>query len=205
MVALWHRDDPGFVLGSMLPDLGSMAGARLREAGPAAIASGVELHHCTDAAFHRSAGFLELCAEARDAMRADGIERGVAMAAAHVGIELLLDGVWLDDPRVDDAYLRAIAHAETLPDDALRWRQPEHGPRFRGLCERLRAWGSPVGYRDPDEVGRRLARILSRRPRLTPGPEDGPRLCSWARAARARAREAAPEIQQQLRDELARG
>ena len=202
MAALWRRDDPGFVLGSMLPDLTTMAGVRLREAGPAAVAAGVEFHHRTDAAFHRTAGFVELCAEARDAMRASGVERGVAMAAAHVGIELLLDGVWLDDPRVDDAYLRAIAHTETLPSDALRWRQPEHGSRFWVLCERMRAWGSPVAYRDPEEVGRRLVRILSRRPRLTPGPEDEPRLCSWARVARARVREAAPEIQQQLRDGL---
>lgn len=198
MAATWVEDDPGFVLGSMLPDLASMCGARLREAEPRALAEGVAFHHRTDALFHGLPAFVSTCAAAREELEADGVERGVAMAAAHVGIELLLDGVWLDEPAVDRAYLAAIAHTERVPDEALTWRRPEHASRFAGLCERLRAWGSPTGYRDPEEVGRRLVRILSRRPRLTPRPGDEARLIRWARRARPQLEDVAPTIRRGL-------
>lgn len=205
MVARWQRDEPGFVLGAMLPDLASMCGARLQEAVPEPLAAGVTFHHRSDAAFHDTAAFTELCAEARASLEAAGTGRYVAMAAAHVGIELLLDGVWLDEPGVDEAYLRAIAHTEELGTAALRWRRAEHGDRFSRLCERLRAWGSPDGYRDPDEVGRRLARILARRPRLAPGPGDEARLIAWAHEARPAVAAAAPRLREELADRLGPG
>lgn len=198
MAARWRRDEPGFVLGSMLPDFASMCGARLREAEPEPVAAGVAFHHRSDAVFHGSSAFTRLCASARAQLQADGVGRYVAMAAAHVGIELLLDGIWLDDPAVGAAYLRAIEHTDRLAPDALRWGRDEHGPRFERLCAHLRQAGSPEAYRDPDEVGRRVGRILARRPRLAPGPDDEPRLRRWARHTRPQVAAAAPG----LRDEL---
>ena len=58
--------------------------------------------------------------------------------------------------------------------------------------------GSPQAYRDPDEVGRRLVRILSRRPRLAPAPGDEDRLIRWARAIRPAVILAAPSLRAEL-------
>lgn len=198
MAALWERDDPAFVLGSMLPDFARMCDARLQGAEHEAVAAGIACHHRTDAAFHGTETFLALCARARVELQEAGVGRATAIGAAHVGIELLLDGRWLDEPRVDAAYLDALHFAGRLPAGALRWAAPEHEARFGRLCEHLRAAGSPGGYRDPDEVGRRLHRILSRRPRLAPGPHDEPRLRQWARRARPIVLEASVGLRQEL-------
>lgn len=202
MAALWERDDPGFVLGAMLPDFATMCGARLVDASDGAIAAGVGFHHRTDGAFHGAPTFLRLCTEARHGLREAGVRRATALAAAHVGVELLLDGHWLDDPRVDAAYLDAIEHAVEMPRSALRWQGDDGAARFEGLCARLRAIGSPRAYRDAAEVGRRVERILAARPRLAPGPGDGERLVAWAVGARAGIVAAGPRVRAELRRAL---
>lgn len=199
MAARWEHDDPRFVLGAMLPDLVQMGGARLLAVDDEVLAAGVACHHRADAAFHQAPGFAALCAEARAWLRAAGLARGPVLAAAHVGVELLLDGCWLDDPAVDRAYLDAIDHATRLPARAIAWAHDEHARRFAALSERLRAAGSPRGYRDPREVGLRLARILARRPRLAPAPGDEEHLVRWAESARPAVAQAAPALQAELR------
>jgi hypothetical protein len=199
MAARWEHDDPRFVLGAMLPDLAPMCGARLLAVDDEVLAAGVACHHRADAAFHQAPAFSALCAEARAWLRAAGLARGPVLAAAHVGVELLLDGCWLDDPAVDRAYLDAIAHATRLPAGAIVWAHDEHARRFTLLGERLHAAGSPRAYRDPVEVGLRLARILARRPRLSPAPGDEEQLVRWAEAARPGVIQAAPTLQAELR------
>lgn len=205
MAARWEHDDPRFVLGAMLPDLAQMCGATLAAVDDDVLAAGVACHHRADAAFHATEGFAALCAEARGRLRAAGLARGPTLAAAHVGVELLLDGCWLDEPAVDAAYLAAVAHATRLPAPAVAWAHEEHARWFSALCARLHAAGSPRAYRDPDEVGRRLTRILARRPRLRPAPGDEERLVQWARAAHPTVWAAAPALRTELRAELGHG
>lgn len=202
MAARWEHDDPRFVLGAMLPDLAQMCGARLLAVDDEVIAAGVACHHRADAAFHRAAGFTALCAEARAWLRAAGLARGPVLAAAHVGVELLLDGCWLDDLAVERAYLEAIEHAAQPAARAVAWAHEEHARRFAALAERLHAAGSPRAYRDPVQVGLRLARILARRPRLSPAPGDEAHLVRWAEAARPAIVEAAPALRAELREGL---
>lgn len=205
MAARWEHEDPRFVLGAMLPDLAQMCGARLAATDDDVLAAGVACHHRVDAAFHDTAGFAALCSEARGRLRAAGLARGPVLAAAHVGVELLLDGCWLDEPAVDAAYLAAVAHATRLPAHAVTWALEAHAQRFQGLCARLHAAGSPRAYRDPLEVGRRLALILARRPRLRPAPGDEERLVQWAEAARPAVLAAAPALRAELRAGLGHG
>lgn len=205
MAAGWEHEDPRFVLGAMLPDLAPMCGAKVAAVDDEVLAAGVACHHRVDAAFHETAGFAALCTEARGQLRAAGLARGPVLAAAHVGVELLLDGCWLDEPAVDAAYLAAVAQAIRLPARAVTWAHEEHARRFAGLCERLHAAGSPRAYRDPVEVGLRLARILARRPRLRPAPGDEERLVQWAEAARPAVRAAAPALRAELRAGLGHG
>src|SRR5690349_2172388 len=157
-----ERDaDPAHVFGAMLPDFASMARARLVSVEDARIAGAVALHHRTDELFHAHPVFVGMCARAVTDLEAAGVGRGGARAAAHVGIELLLDGVLLDDGVARTAYLGAL-RTEAL----VTWRDGDAAARFTELHGRLRAWGLPNGYRDPVFVAERIAGALARRPRL---------------------------------------
>jgi hypothetical protein len=166
-VASWSSDEAGVALGAMLPDFESMSGARVALAPDAAVAAGIALHHATDAAFHHLPAVTGLMRELDDRLAARGCARGPRRAASHVGVELLLDGVLVDEPRYRDAYTRALAH-----DAALAWRDPDGAPRFARLLERLRAYGVPDDLRRADSIAQRLARILAPRPLLAPSAAD---------------------------------
>ncbi len=203
MVARWERDEPAFVLGAMLPDFAQMCRARVGDISHDAIAAGVRCHHRADSIFHDTATFLALCSQARSDLRAAGVGRATALAAAHVGIELLLDGCWLDDPGVDAAYLAAIDHTVSLPPRTLAWSTDEHAERFAHLCRRLQEAGSPRAYGNPTVVGQRLERILAQRPRLAPSPSDGPRLVQWAHRVQPAVIAAAETLREEVREGLA--
>src|SRR6185503_17388999 len=98
-------ESPGSVLGAMLPDFATMSGARLAESTDAAIAHGVDLHHKTDAAFHHLPPVLALMRELDHKLDAGGCARGPRRAVAHIGVELLLDGVLVDDVGYRESYL----------------------------------------------------------------------------------------------------
>src|SRR5687768_8762401 len=94
----------------MLPDLASMAGVRLDTTElPDDVAAGVRHHYAADAAFHGHESFIRLLRTVRTALADAGVARGPARAAAHVGVELALDG-WL---------LAEVAHAHDALSDAL--------------------------------------------------------------------------------------
>src|SRR6266498_2858621 len=92
-------DDPAFVLGAMAPDLLPLCGAvPERETSPKVTAGGAH-HLAVDARFHASPAFTEAQVWAsRELMRA-GLPRGGARGAAHVGIELFLDGALAAETR----------------------------------------------------------------------------------------------------------
>ncbi|HJL19167.1 MAG TPA: hypothetical protein RMH99_26115 [Sandaracinaceae bacterium LLY-WYZ-13_1] len=176
-VARWVGAEPRWVLGAMLPDLAGMARARVRDAADPRVAAGIAFHHVTDDAFHGAASFLRLQVEGAAALEGRGLGRGPARAVAHVGPELLIDGLLLEDEGTCAAYLDAL---EPPPGAlGLRFRGEGGADRFARLHARLRAHGLPDDYRSPARVGHRLVQILRRRPRLALPEEALPSVVPW--------------------------
>ena len=168
-VASWQAAaSPGLALGAMLPDFATMCGGRLAGTDDDAVGRGVDLHHATDAVFHGAPPVraLFLAAEAR--LTARGCRKGPTRAAAHVGIELLLDGVLLDEPRHRAAYAAALAIAPV----PVRWRDDGDDARFAHLHARLVDFGLPDDLRRPAAVAERVARTLAGRRLLAPSPDE---------------------------------
>ena len=173
-VASWTRSDPAFALGSMLPDFATMSDGRLQGSSHADVQAGIAHHHETDAVFHAAPTFVRLCGESAARMEAEGVRWGTSRAVAHVGLELLLDGVLLHGgpPAVRDTYVRALRRAS--PADlgtTLRWRSDASGARFDLVLRRLLDYGLPDEIGEPEIVFTRLVRILGPRDRLRIEPE----------------------------------
>ncbi len=93
--------DADEMLGAVLPDLAPMAGLRFdKPALPEGVRAGVAIHHQTDARFHAHPRFVAAVRDDVAALLSAGVSRGASRASAHVGFELLLDGVLLEDDRV---------------------------------------------------------------------------------------------------------
>jgi hypothetical protein len=133
------------------------------------VAAGIELHHATDAAFHTLPVVTGLMRELDDSLLARNCARGPRRAVAHIGVELLLDGVLVDNATYRDAYTRGLAH-DASP--AIEWREPGDDTRFAKLLERLRAYGVPDDLRKPEAITHRLGRMLAHRPLLAPSGDD---------------------------------
>ena len=156
-------EDPGFLLGAMAPDLLAMCGAAAGPATSPRVAAGQAHHLTVDAAFHASPTFVALQLWAVRGLLAAGLRRGPARGAAHVAIELLLDGVLAGDQPAQAAYRRGLAAAAS---DAFAWRDEGSPARWRALVIRLQAGAIPDAYRRTDFVADRVAGALGRRPRL---------------------------------------
>lgn len=195
-VAARRRDAPAFVLGAMLPDFCSMAGARPLAFEHREVSAGVAFHHATDAAFHATATFVALCSEAVAELSELGVRRGSARAAAHVGIELLLDGVLLEDPAARDAYLRALGAEAIVP--TIRFEDEAGRARFEGLRQRLVRLGVPDGYRLPAFVAARLSGTLAHRPRLRLSLEAERAVAVWLERAQPAVARAGPDLLAEL-------
>lgn len=167
-VASWHSPAAGTALGAMLPDFATMSGARLADPVDADVARGIDLHHATDAAFHHLPPVLALMRELDDRLEAGRCARGPRRAVAHIGVELLLDGVLVAEPTYRDAYTAALAHDPA----GVRLRNADDAPRFAALHARLRGYGVPDDLQRPDAIVHRLHRMLAHRPRLAPNAAD---------------------------------
>lgn len=166
-VASWSAAAPGTLLGAMLPDFATMSRNRIAGADEPSVADGIALHHATDAAFHALPAVTAAMRELDDRLERAGCARGPRRAVAHVGVELLLDGVLVDEPAFRAAYLRGLDH-----EPVLRWRDAEGAPRFAALLARLRAHGVPDDLRVPAAITARLHRMLAHRPLLAPSPGE---------------------------------
>jgi acyl carrier protein phosphodiesterase len=170
-VATWQSPAPGRVLGAMLPDFATMSGARLSTTTPspdADVATGIDLHHTTDAVFHRLPPVLALMRELDERLAKLGCARGPRRAVAHIGVELLLDGVLVDEIAYSDAYVAGLAHSP----DGIAWRESDDPPRFARLLDRLRSYGVPLDLQRPESIAQRLHRMLAHRPLLAPNASD---------------------------------
>jgi hypothetical protein len=220
VVAEWGRRGQNatrFAVGTMLPDWASMCGARViadgaaidragsdpsdgdPSDGGAEVRAGIAFHHATDRAFHALPAFRALEQRAIAALSARGLERGPVRGAAHVAVELALDGVLVArDPAACDLYLAALDEAPRHP--------AHHGgdPRMATLVARLVQYGLPLAYRDPVEVARRTALTLSRRPRLALDRRAHAELAAYLPDLIAAVEAAADGLLAALRVELAR-
>jgi acyl carrier protein phosphodiesterase len=166
-VASWVSPQPGVALGAMIPDFSTMSGARVEQTSDELVAAGIELHHKTDAAFHTLPVVTGLMRELDDRLDARKCARGPRRAVAHIGVELLLDGVLVDEPSYRAAYLAGIAH-----DAPIEWREPDDDRRFAALIARLRGYGLPDDLKRTESIAMRLQRMLSHRPLLAPSASD---------------------------------
>ena len=167
-VASWSGTLPGRSLGAMLPDFASMCRARLDVPDDAIVAGGVDLHHATDSAFHGLAPVLALMRELDERLDRLGCARGPRRAVAHIGVELLLDGVLVDDAAYRESYLAGLGHDAAC----VRWRDADGSARFAILLDRLRTHGVPEDLRRVDSITMRLQRMLGHRPLLAPNASD---------------------------------
>jgi hypothetical protein len=167
-VASWQSPSGAVVLGAMLPDFATMCGSRLADADDASIAAGIALHHATDAAFHRLPAVTGLMRELDLRLAELGCARGPRRAVAHIGVELILDGVLVADASYREAFLAGLA----ADPAGVRWRDATGPERFAVLLSRLREHGVPDDLRDATSVTYRLQRILGPRPLLAPSYDD---------------------------------
>jgi hypothetical protein len=166
-----HIGTAGYALGAMLPDFASMCGGRIEGSEDPQIAAGIDLHHRTDAVFHHLPPVLALMRELEERLRTAGCSRGPTRAVSHLGVELLLDGVFVHQAADRALYLAAVVRARA-DAAALRWREAEHVERFDTLLARLEHYGVPDDLQHSSSVTERLLRILGRRPLLAPQGAD---------------------------------
>jgi hypothetical protein len=185
----------------MLPDFASMTGRRLRGSRHPEVAAGVVCHLRADAAFHDSDGFRALWLAGTGTLRERGLPRGPARGVAHVGIELLLDGVLVDDAVVGALYEGAL-HAGADPDlrSALDWSHEDGDARWGRLQTHLVSEGVPRAYRDAAIVAERVARALASRPRLALDRGHHGEVRRWLSEVQPTVARAAPQLLEQVRD-----
>jgi hypothetical protein len=164
--AACHVDDhPAFILGAMAPDLLPLCGAVASEETSPRVAAGRAHHLSVDHRFHANPAFTQLAAWAARSLIEDGVARGAARGAAHVGIELCLDGVLAVEASARAAYTRSLAEADAA-GVPFRWRDEVSQSRWCRLIARLRGGPVPDAYRDPNFVTDRVVGALAGRPRL---------------------------------------
>ncbi len=198
-VARWTRGEPAFHFGAMLPDFLHMAGARTAAIRDATVAEGVANHHRVDAAFHGAPSFVALCAEGVARLVEAGVRKGTARAVAHVGTELLLDGVLLRRTEVEAAYVAAIGWADGDTIASALELEPAALDRLRALGARLRAWGAPRDYIRPAFVAERLDHALRARPRLALTADERGALVPFLERRLGEVEERAPSLLSEVR------
>jgi hypothetical protein len=201
-VASWQTTGdalPGVALGAMLPDFSIMCGARVASGGSVDVDAGIALHHATDAVFHHAPAVTGLMRDAAARLAERGVRRGPMRAAAHVGVELVLDGVLLDDARHRDAYTAAIAHDAP----GIVWREDGDAARFETLLARLRAYGLPEDLRRPRAAAERIFRMLAGRRLLAPDAAERAAIADVLEAIAPRIGVAAPTVIRQVEAGLA--
>jgi hypothetical protein len=164
-----HDDEPPppteFLVGCMLPDLSAIARVRLSRPD-GVLGHGVAFHHACDEAFHGSEWFRTRNRELRDALFDAGIETGPARACSHAGVEMLLDGALVTQPRVADSATRALGAVNTGAEELAGLAAPQARAMLR---ERLQLIGrslDPRRYAEPGFVSERLHRMTSGRRRI---------------------------------------
>jgi len=160
------RPSTPLLLGAAAPDLARMARVPVATSGSGDHLAGVAVHHRTDAVFHELAWFRDHNRRLVGDLADRGIRRGPAQGAAHVLIELLLDGALLTDPG-HAATFAGPWEAMSAPDgDALAVVETAHHDQWVDFLGQLTERLEPAAYGDPTYAADRTANTLARRPRL---------------------------------------
>lgn len=200
-----QKEDPAFVLGAMLPDFGSMIGARIEHVEDAALHQGVVFHHAVDAVFHDAAAFRALSSASFQWFEARDLQRGSARALAHVGVELLLDRVLARESHYREGYMQSFEAAPRASSVALvdlarvQTGAGTASQRLAALLERLAAFGVDLHVCSLSTLATRLERILARRPRLALTERDAAYVLPWLEAFEASSERAAADVMADLR------
>ena len=116
-----------------------------------------------------------------------GIRRGPARGAAHVLIELLLDGALLTDAGHAATFAEPWAAMAAPDHDALAVVDAAHHDQWVDFLHQLTRRLDPTAYGDPTYAADRTANTLARRPRLAMTDDEAATL-----------REVAAEIQPEV-------
>lgn len=189
VVAGRERSEPAYAFGAMVPDLQRMAREPLVEVHDD-IAAGIAAHHRADAAFHESPTFKAWMSTVVDAMAEHG--RG-ARAAAHVAVELAIDGHLLTNGD-------AAAY-----DEAMRWAGDELDGRWGLLVDRMRAGEVVDAYATADGIATRVVAVMVRRPRLLPITPDVSDLAAGVSAVLPAIRAGAEDVLGEVIDAISFG
>ena len=203
VLADWKHPDSGFVLGAMLPDFAAMLRVRPPLGLAAGVARGIDFHHASDHVFHELEDFRELVRHGVAWLTEQRLRRGSARAAAHVGVELMLDAEWASEPQPRQAYAAALGHAARGAGPLLEWSGAQDAARFEGLRTLLLEREGALEWGDPRQLAKRLGRALSGRPRLELQPNEEPLVAEWVEQARAAVARRAPGVRAALRAQLA--
>jgi hypothetical protein len=188
----------------MLPDFASMSRARLARVEHPEVALGVHLHRATDAVFHDCPAFRDLLLGGIERLRAAGLGRGPARGAAHLAIELLLDGALVSDPEIGRLYLAGVgASARNDVERGIGWSDAGGAGRWRLLRRRLLDRGVPHVYADGSWVAETTVRVLAARPRLALAARDEPAVAAWVTSTQPEVIAAVPDLLSQVRAGLA--
>lgn len=145
--------DSAYAFGAMVPDLRAfVAGSELLAPTKhrADVDAGIRSHHRVDSAFHADGQFKAWMARVSNEL---GNTRA-GRAAAHVAVELAIDGQLLVAGRAQSFY------------DALEWAGGALDGRWLTLVEHLATDELVGAYSTADGVARRTVGAISRRPRL---------------------------------------
>jgi hypothetical protein len=144
-----------------------MCGSRVAGTPDAEVADGIALHHATDKAFHNLPVVVGLMRELDQRLERGGCARGPRRAAAHIGVELLIDGVLIDNEEYCDSYILGLEY-----EAPIEWRHEGDDLRYGALIARMRGYGIPKDLKRPESITHRLSRMLGHRPLLAPSPAD---------------------------------
>jgi hypothetical protein len=194
VVAEARSGEPLCVLGAMLPDFASVLRLHAIPPREGPLADGMRLHAETDARFHAAPEFVALQSQGRAHLEIAGLSRGSARGAAHVGIELALDG-WLARQRPrSPLFAAALAEATLLADPAALFRGSFDPERWRALCDRLASGELPEAYALPERSAVGVERTLAPHARLALAPGAREAVASWLRGFGPKVAAAAPAL-----------
>lgn len=172
LLASFVSDEPLHGLGAMLPDLAGMARVSLPPHVPLVeVARGVEHHHEVDGWFHDHPLFVTLTRRTRALCDDARLGRGGARAAAHVGVELMLDAVYYERDAARAVYAAALDAALGL--DGVRDLGLDDGGahRLHAMLPKLIEADLPARYQSPTFVAERIVAMCAARPRLRIEPD----------------------------------
>ena len=160
------------LLGAAAPDLARMARLPVADGGSDDFRAGVAAHHRTDAAFHDLPWFRRRNRELVGELTARGVRRGPARGAAHVLVELLLDGALLADAQHAATFAPAWASLAAADADARAMVPADGHGRWLDFLDQLTRRLDPPSYADATYAADRTAGTLSWRPRLAMTDEE---------------------------------